>query len=394
MSRIARVQAVPLAATWADLYNGIANVPASLLRPASHFAGTAPPRTGQFSVLVTVTDGDGRTGVGEAWGLPLPDLAARVANDFLGPQIINRNAGDIAAIWHDLFASFARLGHTRGVFMEALSGIDIALWDLAGKQENKGVAALIGGGDAERRARIEVYASPILFTREPNESARLARAFVDQGFRAVKVKAGRGVETDAAHLAAVREAVGASVALMVDVNGAYDVVTSIALAHQIAPLGITWIEEPVPPEHVAEMAAISRAIVIPLAAGENDFSLRTFEGLLERRAVTVVQPNVARAGGITGVLAIADAAKRRGASVSLHGVGSGIVQAASLQLMSALPASCARFFEANRFPNPLRDALTQPPLVLADGFLTVPTGPGLGVSVDEATVERYRTDRF
>lgn len=384
--KIAAVEAIPLAATFADVYGGIENVPSSLLHPASHFA--VVPRTGQYASIVRVTDESGMTGIGEAWGLPMPEPAAAIVNRLFAPLVLGRDADDIERIWSELFEYAARFGYTRGHMMEALSGLDIALWDLRARTRNVPLWRLLGG---RRRERVPCYASPIMFLETPDESRAHARAFLDQGFQAIKIKTGRGIEIDTAHVASVRDTVGPDVALMVDCNGAYDVASTIDLARELEPYRLTWIEEPVGTERIDELAAIRKAIDTPIATGENDFSLRTFAGLLGSGGVDVVMPNVTRAGGITGVLRIAGLAQQHGAGFSLHGVGSGLMQYASIHLSSVLPN--AHPFEFNQFLNPLRETLVEPAPVFEDGAFVAPDCAGVGCELNWEAVERFRVDR-
>jgi D-arabinonate dehydratase/D-galactarolactone cycloisomerase len=380
-ARIASVHAEPLSATWERVF-GAEPVPDELRHPASHFM--CVPRTGQFSTVVTIATDDGTQGIGEAWGLPVPGATASIIRDFLAPMLVGRSLGEHRAFWSMMIDYLARLGHTRGCMLEALSGIDIALWDLRARLAGRPLCECLG---APLHSRIETYASPVLFKATPGESAAAALDFAAQGFRAIKVKAGRGPSTDAAHLAAVRDACGPQIALMVDANGAFDIETALDLANRIAPLGIAWLEEPLPPGRPHEMAVLRRQCAIPLATGENDFCTADFASLLEAGAVDILQPNVSRAGGITGTLEIAALAREHGASVSLHGVGSGIVQYASLHAMAVL--AHARWFEFNLFPNPLRDRLATPPLRPVDGFLDVPRAPGLGCGMDSEIIEKF-----
>jgi len=381
--KIIEIHAIPLSATWERVLGGAEKVPPELRRPAAHFQGV--PRTGQFSTVVTVTAENGTKGIGEAWGLPVPGVTAMLINDLIAPLLRGRAVEEHAELWSMLADYMVRLGHSRGCMMEALSGIDLALWDLRARLAARPLNQLLG---KPLRNRIEVYASPVLFEKTPEASARAAVAFCRRGFRGIKIKAGRGVDIDASHLSAIRREVGADISLMVDVNGGYDADTAIKLAGKIESLNIAWIEEPVPPEQLRAMSRVRKESPIPIAAGENEFSLQSFTNLLEQEAVDIVQPNVTRAGGITGTLQIAERAREYGVSVSLHGVGSGLMQCASLHAMSVLPD--AGLFELNQFPNPLRESLVSPAPVFEDGSLMVPGGAGLGCELDHATLNRYR----
>jgi D-galactarolactone cycloisomerase len=382
--KITRVEATPLVADFADVYGGIDKVPPWILRPAAHFQ--AIPRTGQYSTLVEVEAEDGTVGYGEAWGLPMPELAASVVNRLIGPMVVDQKITDAGRIWEDISLYFQRLGYTRGVTVEALAGVDIALWDLRGKLENKPIHALIGG---LCRDRVDCYASPVMFKDTLEETGTAAREFRAAGFTGIKIKVGRGVETDVSHIAAARDALGPDITLKVDVNCGYDSVTASTLAREIEAFDIDWLEEPVPPCQPEEMRRVKDSTSIRIASGENDFSVEDFSALLSRSHIDVVMPNVSRAGGITGALRIAELADARGAEFSLHGVGSGIMRCASMHLLGVIPN--ARCFEVNTFPNPLRDQLAAPLPPCTEGVMAIPTAPGLGCEIDLAVARRFRS---
>lgn len=380
--KIVDVAAVPLTARFADLYGGDAAIPPHILRPASHFGRV--PRTGQYSTLVRITTDDGLVGHGEAWGLPLPEATAMWVERLVAPLLIGRDADDIDGIWCELVDYFARVGHSTSVAMEAVSGVDIALWDLRGLRAAAPVCELLGG---RRREWIDCYVSPIMFQDSPDATRAAARAFVDEGFRAVKLKAGRGVERDLGDAAAVRDAVGSDIAILIDANGGYDLADATALAEGLAKLDVHWLEEPLPPTRLADMAELRRRSAIPIALGENEFNRHQFELILVNGCADIVMPNITRAGGVTGCLQIAMLASEYGTGFSLHGVGAGIMQHASLHLLASLPENA--LFEVNRFPNPLREGLTEPLLVADCGSLAVPAGPGLGCTVSPEAVRQF-----
>ena len=383
---IASVEAIPLAALWEDLYGGIEHVPPSLLRPSANFQGL--PRRGQFTTLVLVKDSDGAVGIGEAWGLPHSSVTSMIINDLLRPAAVGRDADDIEGLWTLLTKAAEGLGHTRGFMLEAISGLDIALWDLRGKRLGLPLHDLIGG---RVRNRVPCYASPVRFSEDPTERVAIVRQFIDSGFTGVKIKAGRGVEQDTDYVASLREALGPDIRIMVDVNCGWDRKRTVAFAKAVEPYGVFWIEEPIPPDRPSELAGIRRSIGIRIATGENDFTVSQFQQFAEHRAADIFTPNVTRCGGITGLKRIAELAEANGADISLHGVGSGIMLAASLHCMSAFRNGIC--MEYNRFPNPLRETLATPSAAFRDSCLDVPEGPGLGIAVDWDVVERFRTDR-
>ena len=380
---ITRVLATPLSANFADIFGGIDKVPSWMLRPTAHFQSI--PRSGQYSTLVTVEVEDGTVGYGEAWGLPIPEVSATIVNKLIAPMLEGQPLESFPRLWNELTLYFKRLGFTRGGTMEALAGVDNAYWDLRGRLENLPVSELIG---PKCRSAVECYASPIMFKETAAESRLAAVEFRQAGFNAIKIKAGRGVATDAEHIRSVRETVGPDIDLMIDVNGGYVVETAIALARAVEDCNIAWLEEPVPSSALGDYARIKSETGIRVAVGENDFTDDDFRSLLEFGKADIVMPNVTRAGGITGVLKIAALAQDYGAEFSLHGVGSGLMQCASLHVLGVVPN--ARYFEVNTFPNPLRDRLALPAPRLEGGCLHLPEGPGLGCAVDPQTVEVFK----
>ncbi|WP_433217693.1 mandelate racemase/muconate lactonizing enzyme family protein [Dactylosporangium sp. CS-047395] len=381
---IASVEAVALAAPFARLYGGADRVPDWLLTPAS--SHRVLPRLGQYTTLVRIRTTDGLEGIGEAYGLPEPRVTATIVGSLLAPMLLGRDAGASEALWELMFGAQAAAGRTGGFYLEAISGVDLALWDLRGKAAGLPVHRLLGG---PVRTTVPVYASPIPFLPSTVESAEHALSFVDAGFRAVKLKLGRSFDTDVAHAAAVAAALGGKAALKVDLNCAYDVKTAIRLGLALEELGVRWLEEPLTTDDVAGLAEVRAAVRIPVVTGESEFSRYRYRDFLLQRAVDVVMPNLARAGGITEARRIAALCSAFHVDVSPHGVGSAVGVAAALQFAAATPN--VPVYEYNRLPNPLRDDLAA--FELRDGELVVPDGPGLGITLDEEEIVRYEVFR-
>ena len=382
MSKIRRIEAVPLYASYERLFGGAANVPAELTTPASQFRFV--PRRGQHSTLVIAESDDGYTGVGECFGLPWAEAAAVIINNVFAEVLVGQTIAQptemVAPIRRYLQAS----GHGAGVGMEALSGIDTALWDLAARRDGKPLARLLGGDPGPVRA----YVSPVPYLAKPEESAEAALAFVRDGYKAIKVKVGRGPATDAMHIAAVREAIGPHIEIRADVNCAYDYDTALEAARAMRPYDLAWIEEPMPPGNPAELARFRSESGARVAAGENEFLVETFASLASAGAVDELMPNIARVGGVSVMMEIAALCDKHGVGLSPHGVGMAISIAAALHVCRAVPAFS--IYEANRLPNPLRDTLAVPALVPVDGEYVARDVPGHGVDIDWALAETFR----
>jgi L-alanine-DL-glutamate epimerase-like enolase superfamily enzyme len=372
--KIIKVEAIPLIAR-------LENVPKSLLFPAASFSTF--PRYGQYSLLVVITAEDGTIGIGEAWGLPSPKPAAIIINELIGPMITGRDPLHTSNIHDDLLNFTQRIGHTRGTFMEAIAGVDMALWDLKGKLLNVPVHTLLGG---QQHAKIACYASPVQYFETPEESKNRAREFLGKGFTALKIKVGRNIETDIMHVAAVREEVGKQTRIMLDINCGYDVRTAIMFAKEVEQFDITWLEEPIAPEDIDGLSTIHRAINIPLATGENEFSTNGFREMFKRGAVDVIMPNINRVG-LTGMSQINAMAKSFGVKLAPHGVGSGITIISTIQAMAAFNNSY--FFEYNQLLNPLRHEIIANFPQFDQGFLGVNNDVGLGIILDQDAVSKY-----
>ncbi|NUR89637.1 MAG: mandelate racemase/muconate lactonizing enzyme family protein, partial [Nonomuraea sp.] len=327
---------------------------------------------------------DGTVGVGECYGLPAPEVTATVVATVLAPLLIGQDALATTAVWERLYRAQAAGGHNRGFYLEAIAGVDLALWDLRGKLAGQPVHRLLGG---PVRTEIPCYASPVALRATPEESAEQAAGYVADGFRAVKVKIGRGARVDGEHLAAVRAAVGEDVELLTDANCAYSVDEATAVGRVLRELGIGWFEEPLQVDDLAGLAELRRRTGLTIVNGETHFTRFDLRDSLVREAIDVFMPNVARCGGLTEAMRIAALASAFHVDIAPHGVGSGVSLAAALQLCAAVPN--LRTYEYNRLPNPLRERILLSPPVFRDGMLRVPTGAGLGVELDQDVVDRH-----
>ena len=334
--------------------------------------------------LVRVTAADGSYGWGEGYG---PAAVVKAGIEFLAPLVLGEDPLHVEAIWNKMHLralDYAR----RGVLVAAISAIDIALWDLRGKLLGQPVSVLLGG---RRRERVKVYATGLYFTETDDLVGALAeeaRGYVAQGFGAIKMKVGLGVEADLRHVRAVRRAIGDEALLMVDANHAYSLSEAIDFARQIEPLGISFFEEPVSPEDYEGYAELRRRTSIPIAGGECEYLLAGFRRLLSGRCVDIAQPDICAAGGLSEVNRIVALAGAFQTDVIPHSWGTGIAFAAGLHLVSTLDPLPGRLrlpeplLEMDRSENALRDQLTRPVFRAEDGFVAVPAGPGLGVDVD------------
>jgi L-alanine-DL-glutamate epimerase-like enolase superfamily enzyme len=343
--------------------------------------------------LVEVETDTGLTGLGEAKvGVGnLGNYAALVTliHAELAPLLIGRDARDVSALWETLYngprahyvpahgRTFPIVGR-RGITISALSGVDIALWDLLGQALGQPVWRLLGG---RFRDRIPAYASggwaPV------GGVGKQLRQYVDRGHRAVKMRVGlqdRSVDDSAARVREARQALGPEIGLMVDAHGTWSVREAQRFARKVAECDLAWLEEPVSPDNVAGQAEVRAATDIPIAAGETEQTRFAFRDLIAARAVDVLQPDVAIAGGITETLRICALAASQGLTVAPHLWGGAILFASGLHLAVAIP--CVTTLEFSRGENPLLHDLVAEPFELIDGHLTAPERPGLGLTLN------------
>ena len=287
----------------------------------------------RMAMIVEIETDDGVVGWGECYG-PAWMTAAVVKS--VSPLLVGADPLRTDWLWQEIYATLRDHGQ-KGVVIQGMSGIDIALWDIKGKHFGVPVYRLMGG---PLRTEVRAYATG-LYRRASGDPvqylAEEAAEYVKDGFGAVKLKVGFGVEEDARVTRAVREAVGSDVALMVDANHGYDAVAAIRLGRMIEALDIGWFEEPVPPEDLSGYRDVKAAISIPIAGGECEFTRFGFRDLLVSRAVDIVQPDTCAAGGLSECKKIADMAWSFGVRYNPHVWGTGIAIAASLQLLAVLP---------------------------------------------------------
>ncbi len=322
---------------------------------------------------------NGLTGWGEAFSYSCRRAVAAAVRDMIAPLAVGRDAADIDGLHGEIQRRLHIFGRF-GITAFALSGLDIALWDLAGKAAGKPLHALLGGA---RRERLACYASLLRYADGPL-AARYCEQAVGEGFGAIKLH-----EVDEPIIAAARAVVPRAVPLLLDVNCEWSVADAIAVGKRLAPLDLAWFEEPVfPPEDGAGLRAVGEACGIPIAAGENCCFATQFAALFEAGAVQYAQPSVTKVGGVTEFRKVAALAAQRGVKLAPHSPYFGPGALATLHLIAAL-AEEARFeyfyLQAEAW---LYGGLLAP----RRGELQVPQAPGLGADPDPEVVRRYRAD--
>ena len=292
----------------------------------------------------------------------------------LRDAVIGRSPDDVAAFWAEAWRRINFIGFT-GVSIMGISAIDGALWDLRGKAAGRSISALLG----RARTTVPAYASGGLWLNQSiDELVEQAGGFAAAGFGAMKLRLAGRAEIDLPRVRAVREAIGDGVALMVDANQVLDAKAAIRLGRQLEEWNIAWFEEPVPAHDLEASAQVAAALDVPIASGENDYTIHGFRRLLELGAADILMPDLQRVGGVSEFVRVGAFAAGFGAPVSSH-----LFPEMSLQLMGSLPN--ATLLEHLTWYSPLyREAME-----MDDGNVLVPDRPGWGFALDLDKLKRH-----
>jgi L-rhamnonate dehydratase len=351
----------------------------------------------QDDLIVRIHTDEGIVGVGEVDSAPEVIQAAidapnSHANSIgLRHMLIGADPLDTEGLWARMYRGSVYYGR-RGVAIHAMSGVDLALWDIKGKAAGQPVSALLG---TPQHSRIRAYASTLMPDTEDEVRAKVA-GLVEIGFTAIKLgwgPLGQDERHDVRLVKAARQTVGDGVDILIDAGLGYgaDAERAIRVAREFEQLGVYWLEEPFEPDELEAYAQLADAVDIPIAAGEHDATSWGFRELIDGGHLDIVQPDMTRCGGLTEALRIARLAADRGVVCMPHAWKSGIVKAASLQMNAVLPGT--RLQEYCVAGTPINTDLTIQKHPLKDGYVDVPTGPGLGVDLDPEIVERFTVAR-
>lgn len=351
-----------------------------------------------FSAAIVVIETDeGITGYAEAKGTP--QVMKGIIEHELKPKLLGEDPTRPQYLWEKMYNG-SRLGlslyygrsqpmsHAPGEMMCAISGIDVALWDISGKAMGVPVYKLLGGGV---RTRVKAYASG--GHGRLGEIGDQLKGYAEKGYRAVKMRAGgkdhpKMVAGSAARIKEARETLGPDIDIMIDAHGSTGVTDAIKLARAVEEFNLAWYEEPVIYHNLQGMAEVRRSTSVPIATGENLYTRFAFRDLGLARAADIWQPDLAMAGGITEMVRIANLASAMEFQLAPHSWGSALLTAANLQLAAALPNFF--IFEVGQTYNPiLHELVTAPVKVSPDGYLEIPNGPGLGVEIVPDAEKRF-----
>src|SRR5690349_6607649 len=330
------------------------------------------------TLLVKITTDEGLIGWGEAFGYNAIPATRAAIDHMVAPLCIGRDPLQIEPLLLELQQKLHIFGRG-GPVTYALSGIDIALWDIAGKAAGKPVHHLLGGC---RAATLPCYASLIRYTEPKVVAANTERA-LRQGFRNVKLH-----EIEVNCVRAAREAAGDDVEIMLDVNCPWSVREALDMAKQLRPLNLRWLEEPVwPPENYSGLARVRAEGGIPIAAGENASTVMDFQHLLEAKAVDFIQPSPAKMGGLTELSKVSAMANANNTTVRIHTFYDGPGLLAAIHANAALGGAGAmvewRYFD-------LEEQLYGDAIIPKNGVMAVPQGPGLGFEPRADVIRKYR----
>jgi len=348
------------------------------------------PRLKAAMVLVEIETDNGIVGLGEALARYSLRAYVSVIEDLLAPLIVGRDPFEVEGIWQQMMRVYT--GKAGGLLLEALAACDIALWDNMGKSCGQPLHKILG---SMGRTHVKAYASSISWAEDDIAIAQTEKA-VSAGFKAIKIKIGPPAERAIARARLVREIAGDDIELTADGNFGFDFDQSAIVGDALAELGYEWFEEPIIAEDVEGYQRLRQRLRLRLAAGESEHTVYGCRTLISTGAVGMIQPDPARAGGITETRRIAALAYAFNIPFAPHiGFCGAVCAAASIQLSAAMPNFAT--YEAMTFDNPLRSQLATldvtAPEQLVDGGLPVPDGPGLGIEVDPDALRRFRVDQ-
>lgn len=355
------------------------------------------------SYLVRIETDSGLVGWGEGGQYGPAAPVAACVDHVLAPRLMGRDPTEPVRIWEELYA-FSRDFGRKGTYVEAISAIDIALWDIAGKAAGLPVWKLLGG---RFRERVAAYATGCYYPADFDNRSKVlddlqaeTAGYADAGFGLLKIKIGLlPLERDIERIRVIRETIGPQLGLMADANHGYNAAAAVRMGRSMEPYDIRFFEEPVPPEDREGYRKVRAEQPIAVAGGECEFTRYGFRDFIFGGCVDIVQPDIAACGGFSAFREILTLANCHNLATTPHVWGSGIAVAAALQAIATIPPFPHTanptpllnepVIEFDRTHNPLRDDLLEERFTLENGCLPIPDGPGLGVSVREEILSRY-----
>lgn len=346
--------------------------------------------THRETVLIVVKTDDGLVGYGESHHARAAGTVAAMVNDLLAPLIGRHDATDTVGVWDKVYHRQLRTHGLGQAAVIAMSGIDIALWDIRAKAAGVPLYQLLGGS----RRPIKAYAGGVaLGLQEPAELVDEALPHVEAGFRALKLRMGEGPAPDLARVRAVRETFGDDMTIMVDANTSYAFSDAVAVVPGLDDMGVYWFEEPFAPHDYRSYAATAALGNTPLAAGENYYTRYEFARLVEERVLSYFQPDVSKVGGVTEFMRVAALASAWRIPICPHSTLTAFNMATTIHCLMAIDN--AGYFEADISDNSFRKELTEEPYALRpDGTVAIPDRPGIGFEPDMGFVKAHLMPSF
>ncbi|WP_449355181.1 mandelate racemase/muconate lactonizing enzyme family protein [Virgibacillus natechei] len=353
------------------------------------------------SLIVEIVTDDGYIGWGESLchGQQPPEIAASFIEFCFKPILLGRDPFDVEVLWEEMYNVSRPFGQY-GAAVNAISGVDIALWDIMGRYLNQPISKLIGG---RFRSKITPYATGFYRykNREYPESGIIeAKRHLAKGFKALKLKVGFGVEEDINYVRAIRESVGNDIKIMMDANCAYNLPAARRILKECEDLKIHFFEEPLAPEDIEGYSQIKNLTSTYIAAGENIFGKIGYRHWIANGALDILQPDLMSSGGFTECKKISSMAQAWNTMLIPHVWGSGIGLAASLQFIASLPYTpkslnpMEPMLEYDQSDHPFREDLIFNEITMVDGKVSIPYKPGIGVEVNREVIDRYETSVF
>lgn len=337
--------------------------------------------------LVRVTTDAGITGLGE--GIGTAAAVKGIVEQHMRSVVIGKNPLEIENI-RSLLLDAGVYFERKGSAICAASAIEMACFDIKGKALQLPVYELLGG---KCRDKVELYASDVYWEEDPSSVGRNGARIVEQGIKTVKAHLGvLGPKEETIRVKALRNFIGSECNLMIDLNCGYSFVQAKEAVQRWAEFDLTWLEEPLNPNHLRLMKELREVSSIPIASGENEFQIFGFKDLFDSAAVDIAMPDIGRVGGLLETKYVSALAFSYGIEVSPHNFSSGVLLAATMHLMAATPGT--RLLEYDTSENAIYDELFIEPPTLDNGYLSVVDTPGLGVELSEKVLEKYNVKRF
>ena len=365
-----------------------------------------PYRGGRYLLFLEVRTDEGITGLGEritgnTYSNRLGDLKSQISliDEMARLHVVGENPFDIELIWDRMYASRHDFRHPSLQLTPVLSAIEMALWDIVGKAVGQPIYNLLGGKYRDK-IRAYAYMPEGGFREDPSKAGEIAARLLEEGNTACKFDPFHPlfpiprdiplweIEHAAKIFKSIRDAVGNNFEVGIGTHGQLTTYSAIRVADFLEPYHPFWFEEPVPPENVEEMARVAEHTSIPIATGERLVTKYEFSNVLEKRAAQIIQLDVGQCGGIMEAKKIASIAEAHYAMIAPHMACGPVAAAAAIQVDTCSPNLLIQ--EANQ--GPLHHVIFKEPLVFENGFIIPPTGPGLGIELDESVVKRVEVE--